>query len=187
MVDQVKSPEAATTQRITIAEYQMLPETNLPMQLIDGEVIMAPSPEFPHQKTVTKLTLTVGGIVNGGELCIAPMDVYLDEINAVQPDLFWVSAENDHCKLVEGYWYGAPDFVIEVLSPSTARLDRSKKFKLYEKYGVCEYWMVDPAAQFIEVWQLVDQKFVQLGVFGPDEQFQSAVLGQVIELKTIFS
>lgn len=187
MVDQVKSPEATTAQRMTIAEYQMLPETNLPTQLIDGEVIMAPSPEDPHQEVLQATFSLVKPLLKGGYVRFAPMDVYLDEINAVQPDLFWVSAENDHCKLVEGYWYGAPDFVIEVLSPSTARLDRGKKFKLYEKYGVREYWMVDPAAQFIEVWQLVDQKFVQLGVFGPDEHFQSAVLGQVIELKTIFS
>lgn len=88
MVDQVKSPEATTTQRMTITEYRMLPETAHPMQLIDGEIIVVPSTEFAHQKSVTKLTLTVGRIVSTGELCIAPMDVYIDAINAVQPDLF---------------------------------------------------------------------------------------------------
>ncbi len=81
-----------------------------------------------------------------------------------------------------------PDLVIEVLSPGTAFRDRSTKFKLYERYGAKEYWMVDPDAEFLEVWYLKDNAFVQQGVFGPDVTFQSAVLsGKTVALKPLFT
>ena len=80
--------------------------------------------------------------------------------NAVQPDVLWNSPAS-RCVLVDdAYFRGAPDLVVEVLSPSTALRDKQTKFRLYEKYGVREYWIVEPTAQYVEVWALVEAKFV---------------------------
>jgi Uma2 family endonuclease len=74
---------------------------------------------------------------------------------------------------------GAPDLIAEVLSPSTAHIDRREKFRLYEKYGVREYWMVDPRDQLVEVWQHQDGRFVLLDAYGSGEVFKSAMLGEI--------
>jgi Uma2 family endonuclease len=76
--------------------------------------------------------------------------------------------------------------VVEVHSPSTARHDKGAKFHLYEKHGVLEYWMIDPTAEYIEVWQR-KEKLERLGVFAPDDNFLSNVLGETIECKAILA
>src|SRR5688572_12099576 len=128
---------------VTAREFLELPETNVLTELIKGEIIVAPSPEDRHQKASGKSHIYLVQLVSGGELRYAPADVYLDAITVVQPDLFWVSP-NSICHLVNGkYWRGAPDLVIEILSPSTTRRDRGIKFDLYEKHGVREYWLME--------------------------------------------
>jgi Uma2 family endonuclease len=176
--------------RITAAEYAQLPETNLPAELIDGAVVKAPTPRHIHQKLVFRLAKQVETLAAGqGEVNIAPLDVYLDEHNVVQPDVFWVGGAESRCQLGdEGYWHGAPDLVIEVLSPGTARHDRREKFQLYEKHGAREYWLVDPEGRYAEVWTQVDGRFEYVGLFGPDEQMRSPVLGdQSLDLASVFA
>jgi Uma2 family endonuclease len=174
--------------RITAREFYELPESNLPTELIDGELIMSPAPDDPHQKSALH---TVGFLFNEvpeGELRFSPIDVYLDDENIVQPDIMWVSKDNDRCQLVEGRrWHGAPDLVIEILSPSTALRDKTAKFDLYEKHGVREYWMLDPIAEYLEAWGLQDGAFSKLGIFGPGQTFNSPVLnGKSVEVGALF-
>ena len=171
--------------RITAAEYAQLPETTQPMELIDGEVIELATPKDDHQKLLLNLVRILSGLIPGGELRFAPMDVYLDDLNVLQPDIFWVSGPDSRCKLSEdGWWHGGPDLVVEALSPSTAVRDRREKFRLYEKYGVCEYWLVDPAAHYVEVWALPDRK----GIYTIGDTFESPVLvNKTIEVKALFS
>src|SRR5262245_18528912 len=141
--------------KLTKADYQALPESNLPMERIHGELIVSPTPIHAHQKVVFKAAKVVEQLAPGGEVVIAPMDVYFGEDDNVQPDVFWVSGTESRCKLGEdGYWYGAPDLVIEVLSPSTEYRDRHDKYELYEQHGVQEYWPVNTVARFIEVYRL---------------------------------
>jgi Uma2 family endonuclease len=167
--------------RMTVEEFKQLPESNVPTELIDGEVIVSPTPIYRHQeivgdtyyflKQIAKQNPTLGTAV------VAPMDVWLGE-DCVQPDVFWVSGPESRCKLVEdGYWYGAPDLVVEVLSPSTAYRDRQTKFNLYQQHGVREYWLADPEGQYVEVFILEQGKFVRQGAFGPDDTFGSPVFG----------
>ncbi len=175
----------AVQTRMTAAEFLALPETNLPMALIDGEVIMSPSPTGPHQFLLFDVAKLIDRLIPNGRVVIAPMDVHLDELNVVQPDIMWI-AEGSNCILVEmKHFRGAPDLVVEVLSPGTARLDRKDKFHLYEKFGVREYWMVDPAEKLLEVWNRAEGRFSRLDVFGPDEKFTSPLLG-VVETKAVF-
>jgi len=160
--------------RITAAEYVLLPETTSPQELIDGEIIELPTPKDDHQKLLGLIYQLLVKLIPGGELRFAPMDVHLDNLNVVQPDIFWVSGPESLCKLGEdGWWHGAPDLVIEVLSPSTALRDKREKFQLYQKHGVREYWMVDPSAKYVEVWEFPNQK----GIFSAEESFESTVLG----------
>jgi Uma2 family endonuclease len=179
-----------TETRITAAVYAQLPETNLPAELLDGVVIKAPAPRHIHQKLVFRLAKGIETLAAGqGEVNIAPLDVYLDDHNVVQPDVFWVGGAESRCQLGdEGYWHGAPDLVIEVLSPSTARHDRREKFQLYEKHGAGEYWLVDPEGRYVEVWTQVDGRFEYVGLFGSDEQLRSPVFNdQSLNLAMVFA
>jgi Uma2 family endonuclease len=170
-------------------EFFQLPETNLPTELIEGELIEMPAHHDQHQKTSIDLVMVLFPVLPPGEFRCAPTDVYLDDSNVFQPDLFWVSADNTNCRLQNGRWYDAPDLVIEIISPATARRDRKTKFDTYQKYGVREYWMIDPVAKYFEVWVRVMDiaKFVYLGVFGPAETFNSPVLAdKTVNVSAVF-
>jgi Uma2 family endonuclease len=116
--------------------------------------------------------------------------LHLDDDNSFEPDLFWISPENAQCFLEENgrYWRGAPDLVVEILSPSTASDDRGVKFEVYQKHGVGEYWLVDPEAKFVEVHRLEGRKFARQGVYKPNQPFVSAALsGATINSQDWFS
>ncbi len=163
--------------RMTAQQFRALPEANQFVELLCGEIVVSPSPVRKHQRAIVALITYLTRAVPKGEFLVAPMSVHLDDENIPEPDIFWVSGPDSKCKLGEdGYFYGAPDLVIEVLSPSTARSDRRIKFQVYQQYGVREYWLVDPEAKSIEVWRLIDQEFVFIGVFGTDTTFVSTVL-----------
>lgn len=178
--------------RVTAAEFFQMEESNLPIELIDGEIIVSPTPKKPHQDTTGNAYYLLKTIERQtpdmGEAQISPLDVHLDDENVVQPDVFWVSPDS-LCKLGEdGYWHGAPDLVIEILSPSTAKRDKDDKFKLYEKYGTREYWLVDLEYKLVEVWARLEERFARTGVYGVDDTFTSVVLGgQAVAVKEIFS
>lgn len=172
--------------KMTAKAFLELPETNLPTELIDGELTESPTPIPDHQNTSVELIIVLRGLIPNGKLYHAPIDVYFDEANIVQPDIVWV-ADDGLCFIGEKRLEGAPDLVVEILSPSTARRDKNKKFSLYEKHGVREYWLVDPLAQYIEVWRLENGNFVPKGVFGPGDTFVAAVLGdKPVEVSAVF-
>lgn len=166
--------------RLTSTEYRDLPETTQPMQLIDGKIIVSPSPEIAHQLTSGATYLYLVSIIPNGEILYAPMDVEFDEHNTPQPDLFWI-AEGSRCIPSKNgkYYVGAPDLIVELLSPGTALQDRRDKFQLYEQHGVREYWIIDPHERLIEAWSLVDQKYARIGVFGDEDKFASPLLGEI--------
>ena len=167
-------------ERITSAEYRLLPETNLPMELIDGEIYQMPSPLLEHQRSLSKFFMKLAPLQTEGEWLFAPMDVQLDELNVLQPDLFWI-APNSQCQSLNGrHLVGAPDLVIEVLSESTSRRDKQVKYRLYEKYGTREYWLVHPIEQSIEVYVRQDIYFV-------GDTFESPLLGKSIVVAEIFA
>lgn len=124
-------------------------------------------------------------LIPHGETFAAPLDVHLDAENVVQPDLLWV-AENSRCVVRDGRLHGAPDLVVEILSPSTTRIDRTDKFLLYERFGVSEYWIIDPTHKLLEVWTLRDGLYAQHGVYGTGEIFHSPALGREVNLSVVF-
>jgi Uma2 family endonuclease len=177
-----------STQTMTASDYLALPETTQPMELIDGEVIMALAPSDLHQQLITQFVIAINAAQQNGSLRVAPIDVQLDKKTVVQPDVMWVGPDTS-CKLIDGkYWAGPPDLVIEIFSPGSVRRDKTTKFDLYEKHGVKEYWMVDPHEAYIEVWVLTNDQFVHQGVYGRDDEFSSTVLGgATLNGKAIFA
>jgi Uma2 family endonuclease len=167
---------------MTSAEFLALPETMARMELIDGEVIihaeldMSPAPAADHQRGVRRSTRVIETVMSGGEVFFAPFDVRLDAQTTLQPDVFWLAPASLERLGDGGYLDGAPDLVVEVLSPGTTHLDRGRKFKLYEQYGVREYWLVDMQSRYVEVYRRAGEKFERLGAFAPGEIFTSAVL-----------
>ncbi|MBL8154201.1 MAG: Uma2 family endonuclease [Anaerolineae bacterium] len=169
-------------------EYAAMPETNQIVELIDGEIIMNP-PNFRHQRLLWLMIETLMPLMKEGVACLAPTGLHIDDLNSFEPDLFWVRPDSTDCVLEasERFWYGTPDLVIEVLSPSTAPDDRGVKFEAYQKAGVREYWLVDPEAKYTEVYQLKDGKFERQGVFKPAQPFVSAALnGATIDHRAWF-
>jgi Uma2 family endonuclease len=171
--------------RMTAEEFLQLPETTQPVELIAGELMMAPSPIANHQRIAGKIYALLLTLSPPGEPLIAPMDVYLDEENVFQPDVFWRAADSQ-CEERDSYFDGAPELVVEVHLPSTTKTDKQTKFIAYETHGVLEYWMADPVGQILEVWQRQNDTFRRAGVYGEGDTFTSAALGQSVTLSGIF-
>lgn len=170
--------------KMTAEEYFALPETLQRQELINGELIIQEhgmdAPSDQHQQIVTKLIILLAPFIATGELRPSPVDVRVDNVNVVQPDVMWVSHQNEQCVMRDGRWYGPPDLVVEILSPSTAKQDKTTKYDLYEQHGVREYWIVDGAMKLIEVYTRVEDKFARHGVFGVGDLFVSPVLGDKV-------
>jgi Uma2 family endonuclease len=173
--------------RMTADEVFELPESNNLIELLDGELIVSPPPLVIHQRLIGDTYVLLRQIVPNGTVFLAPIAVYLDDDNVPEPDIVWVAA-NSKCVVTEKRLEGPPDLIVEVLSPGTARRDRKDKFNLYEKYGVREYWMFEPQEQYAEIYRLENNAFVRQGVYGPDESFVSAALGdKTVDLSNLFT
>ena len=130
----------------------VLSETNRPTELWEGELKISPAPAPKHQRIVARLFRHLDDFVTGheaGEVFLAPVDVVLDQLQTVQPDIVFVAKRNE--RIVQDAIRGIPDLVMEVVSKGSRQLDRVKKKALYEKFGIKEYWIVDPEAETIEV------------------------------------
>jgi len=144
--------------KYTVADYMLL-EEGAPFQLINYDLVMSPSPIPAHQAISVKLVQAISNFLDSkddnGFLAHAPADVKLDDGNVLQPDILYISEERKN-EIVKNRIEGAPDFVIEILSPSNAYYDLRQKKDLYEKYGVKEYIIIDPIAQNAELYLLKD-------------------------------
>ncbi|HDL18575.1 MAG TPA: Uma2 family endonuclease [Bacteroidetes bacterium] len=145
----------------TYRDYLDLPDDRNRYEILEGELIMGPAPITIHQRISRKIEIQLAYFVekhNLGEIFDAPFDVIFGETNVIQPDLLFISNENKKI-LTEKNIQGAPDLIIEILSPATAYYDLIEKKEIYEKFGVQEYWIVDPKRQWIEIYTLTDRKY----------------------------
>lgn len=171
--------------RMTASDFLALPESNQIQELIAGAYIMSPSPIPAHQRVVFNIARLLDTIAPAGQVLIAPQDVHLDEDTVLQPDVFWI-APDGACTETKTHFVGAPDLVAEVLSPSTAINDKREKFQKYQQHGVREYWIADPTAHYIEVWQREENTFQHVGIFDATETFHSVLLNSDINVADIF-
>lgn len=138
--------------RGTFADYLKLPE-GAPYQLIGGYLVKDPAPTLRHQDVVGNLHAWLVLFVRRlklGVVYVSPVDVHLDDEETYQPDIVFVSNGRRRI-LTEKRIEGAPDLVIEVLSPSTAYYDLKHKRAAYQQHGVREYWIVDPIERSVEI------------------------------------
>jgi Uma2 family endonuclease len=134
-----------------LAEY---PDDGLRHEIINGELYLAPAPLISHQRLVArifKLLEAAATATNAGEVFLAPLDVRFSNYDVVQPDLLFIAADRLSILSGDEYAEGAPDIVIEILSPSTRTIDLVRKAALYARSGVLEYWTVDPARRLLAI------------------------------------
>ena len=165
------------------------------VELIDGQVYLMAPPTRAHQEILTALFLQLGEFLADKPCKVYPApfgvrlfeeknDIPENSDTMVEPD---ISVICDHDKLDDLGCKGAPDLVIEILSPSTQRHDRVTKFNLYERAGVREYWIVDPERQTVQVHTLEENRYYAGESYGSAAQISVGVLpGCVIDLGPVF-
>ena len=167
----------APVRKLTYADYCLTPDDER-YELVDGELIMVPAPGESHQIVAMELGALLHVFVKArglGRVFSAPYDVVLSDTDIVQPDLLFVSNERAHIRTPTNI-RGAPDLVIEILSPSTASRDWGEKRDLYAEYGVQEYWLVDPDTRTVTVLLLDAGAFAEVACYGAGQTLTSPTL-----------
>ena len=164
----------------TFEDWEKLPDDGYRYEVIDGVLYMTPPPNFvKHQRPALALATAMSNFVNAhhlGEVGIAPAGVRLPtQPVPVQPDIFFIAAGRADVQIGQ-YVEGAPDLVVEILSPSNWLYDRQEKFKVYQDAGVREYWIVDPRAQTVETFVLQEGAYTLVNKWGAGARAQSQVL-----------
>ncbi len=167
----------------TYEDYLRLPDDGRRYEVIEGVLYATSAPGFDHQYAVGEILAALGACVWArqlGVVLVAPFEVHLPDIaRPVQPDVLFVAAGRAPASGA-AYLTGAPDLVVEVLSPSTARTDRMVKFGAYERAGVREYWLADPRTRSVEVYALSDDgAYDMAGQYTPGETVASTVLSDL--------
>ncbi len=156
------SPAYLTQRKVfTYQDYLELPEDNDQYQVINGDLVMTPAPYTIHQRVSINIVDKLIQFLKSnpiGRILYAPVDVVLSETNVFQPDILFVANENSKI-ITEKNITGAPDLVIEILSPSTGYYDLTEKKDVYAEFGVKEYWIVDLKKQSIEFYTNETKKF----------------------------
>jgi Uma2 family endonuclease len=147
-----------TPPRTAMEVYKMLPEGTM-AEVIDNQLYMSPAPSFDHQDIVIDLSAQLRqALKNRAKVSIAPFDVYLDETsNAVQPDILIIMDTNKG--ILKRNFQGVPDITVEILPPSNREYDLIRKKELYERFGVQEYWIIDPDTKAVLLFVLENGKY----------------------------
>jgi Uma2 family endonuclease len=150
------SPMNAVRPRVSYADLERAPEDGRRYELHDGEVFVVPAPLLKHQLVQHRVAEMLHRYAHehGGLAGDAPLDMVFSEFDVLQPDVVYFSRDRAHLVDLNRVIRDAPDLCVAVLSPSTAATDRGKKMQMFARYGVREYWIVDPTAETIEVYEL---------------------------------
>lgn len=167
----------SSARRYTYADLASFPDDHLRREIIDGDLIVTPSPIVRHQQAVMNIAFHLESYrrKSGGRALAAPMDVFFADDNVVEPDVLFIRAEHSE-RVEKKFIRAAPDVVVEVSSPSTRRLELVRKRELYERFGVPEYWFVDLEAERVEVYVLTEGAYPAPQLMYPGETLQSQQL-----------
>jgi Uma2 family endonuclease len=183
----------AEVKQISVKEFRQLEfdeADSAYYELINGLIMKKSAPAPQHQNISMSLSMKLGSFIKSkklGKLFAAPIDLFLDDRNAVQPDLVFVANDNLHIVTHDGI-VGIPDLIVEIISPSSVMRDRIDKKNLYERLNVKEYWIIDPAYQDIEIYTVLNGRYELFsGVTMFEGSLKSNILeGISIELKELF-
>jgi Uma2 family endonuclease len=172
----------------TYADYLTLPDDGTRHEILEGELIVMDAPTPSHQEVVLFIARHMQEFVESkklGKVFIAPLDVVFAPRTFTQPDVIFVS--NDRLKIItNSNISGAPDLLVEVVSPSTQRKDRTRKYQLYARYGVRAYWIVDRDTEAVDVFVLEQGQYRE--VTAKAGEVRSKILhGFSIQLKDLFA
>ena len=174
---------------LTYQDYCHLPEDHNRYEILEGDLAVTPSPATVHQTISKRIQLAFMLQIearNRGTVFNAPVDVIFNDNNVAQPDLLVLSPQNRN-RISQRGIEGAPDLIVEILSPSTADRDRNTKLKLYAKHGVREYWIVDPKEHTISIHTLIEGRVHQVQHFGRNDKVTSLLFELNMEIDPIFA
>jgi Uma2 family endonuclease len=183
---------ASSGVKLTYDDFLLFPDDGKRHELIDGEHYVTASPNWSHQ--------TISGNFHGmiwsylqqhsiGQILHAPFDVIFSKFDVVEPDLVYISRERLEKIRSSAGATGAPDLIVEIGSPSTRRRDETIKRRLYERFGVTEYWIVDPEVDTIKVYRLVNEQYdrvAELNLESGDVLTTPLLPGLELPLRKIF-
>ncbi len=179
----------ATHRPLTVHDYYTLPEHGPQYQLIEGELYMAPAPNRFHQVISGNLEFILRKYIEThpiGKIYHAPFDVYLSDVNVYQPDILFLAKEHYALETKQGL-RGAPDLIVEILSPKTSELDLGVKREVYTRCGVEELWIIDPDALRISLFRLQENAETPVKVVEPTGRWSTSLLpGLDIEAAAVF-
>lgn len=163
---------ATHTAKMTAKQFLELGEDppGIRLELVDGEIEMAPSPIPRHSRIVMRLgqlLLNHTDASGGGEV-FTDVDTIFSEHDVRRPDILYFSPDRTHL-IGEKAMEGPPDLAVEVISPSSTKIDREIKYELYEKGGVAHYWIIDPSDQSFVAYALTDGRYQQTAAATADE------------------
>jgi len=174
----------------TYQDYRGLPNDGKTYQIIGGKLFMTPAPSPLHQDVSGTLGFIIRRFVKEhsvGKVYNAPVDVVFSSVNVVQPDIVFISQKRLKIIKEEGI-FGAPEWIIEITSSSSEKIDAKFKKDLYEHFGVREHWIVYPDEEKIEVYVLKEGKFKLRGTFSKNETVTVNIIENLkVNLKEIFS
>jgi Uma2 family endonuclease len=175
---------------MTAAEFFSLPEGPPYFQLIDGDLYLSPSPRRFHQKLILRMAVIPQSYLDHhplGEIYVAPSDVVFTEDTILNPDIYFVSRARPGILTEQGA-EGAPDLVVEVLSPSTARLDLGRKREIYAESGVREMWVVSAETRGVEVYRFAEKANEPAIVLGEGDTLASPLFPDLtIRISELFA
>ena len=178
--------------KLTYDDYVLFPEDGMRHELIDGEHYVTPTPKRKHQAIAMNLSGMIWSYLQQhpiGRIFSAPFDVILSHFDVVEPDLLYLSRER-MAEIETTPWVkGAPNLVVEIGSESTRKRDETVKLRLYDRFGVSEYWVVDPWVDAVRVYRRVDDRFeraLELSGQGGDTLTTPLLPGLELPLAKIF-
>ena len=164
--------------RVSFADLQRAPEDGRRYELYDGEVFVVPAPIPLHQIAVHRFAdlLRAYAHGHGGLVFLSPIDIVFSEFDVVEPDVVFFEHGRESLIDLKRAIRVAPDLAVEVLSPSTAGTDRGKKMQMLARYGVREYWLVEPDARRVEVYWLAGEAYALAQTASASETVVSTIL-----------
>ena len=190
MVSRVEDVVVTLRERLwTYDDYRQLPDDGQRYEVIYGRLYATSVPRTFHQTVSRRLQDLLYELERQGKGYVfdAPVEVLMPGATPVQPDLIYLNREQREM-IAEKSIEGAPHLVVEILSPSTASRDRTLKLNVYAKAGVPNYWILDPAARTLEVFELTDSGYRVAAALGGDETFEAhSVEGLIVKLPELFA
>lgn len=175
---------------LTYEDYLDLPNDRNRYEILEGELFVAPAPSPRYQLVSRNLQFAIHQFARQhtfGEVFAAPIDLILEATTVAQPDLVFVARDRLSIVTMKGV-EGAPDLVIEILSPTTIKADRTTKARLYARHGIRHYWIVDPESRTLEAYELAGDVYRLIATAAGESLFSPGLFpGLTIPLADIWA